>query len=147
MKPDYLYHGSQYLFEVLMPNQAKDNTSIGSQLAIYACEDFNLAIPFALPIRWYPDDPTGKRSFSCSNGKVLIEYGYINPNGFGYVYKISSKDFEKIDNRQWVSAKETQILEVTKISVADYWHNISFTDIALEINKRLYPSETLYLGL
>jgi hypothetical protein len=88
MKPDFLYHGSQYLFETLIPKQAKDNSEIGSQYAIYACEHFNSVIPFALPIRWYPDNPAGKRSFSCHQDKTLIEYGSINPNGFGYVYKI-----------------------------------------------------------
>ena len=147
MKPDFLYHGSQYLFEALIPNQAKDNTKIGSQFAIYACEDFDSVIPFALPIRWYPDNPTGKRSFSCHKDKVLIEYGSIAPNGFGYVYKISSEHFEKIDDWQWIATKETQTINVTKIKVQDYWHNISFSDEALETNKLLYPSDTLYLNL
>ncbi|MCL2773131.1 MAG: hypothetical protein FWD71_07250 [Oscillospiraceae bacterium] len=146
-KPEYLYHGSQYLLETLMPKQAKDNSEIGSQFALYACEDFDSVIPFALPIRWYPDNPTGKKSFSCRKDKILIEYGSINPNGVGYIYKISSEYFEKIDGWQWVSIKEITPIEVIQIKVEDYWLNISFSKEALEINKLLYPSDTLYLDL
>ena len=166
MKPEFLYHGSQYLFETLIPQKSKDDTEIGSQLAIYACEYFNFVIPFALPVRWYPDpfvcddksfwypSPTGKGSFSCFpcgndlNDKTLfntiVDYGSINPNGFGYVYKVSSEHFEKLDSWQWSTAKEIQPIEVIKIMVADYWHTVSFSDKSLEINKLLYPSDTLY---
>ena len=143
LKPEFLYHGSQYLLDVLIPQQSNDNTEIGSKFAVYACEDFNSVIPFALPIRWYPDNPAGKRSFSCHEGKVLIEYGSLNPKGFGYVYKVSSEHFEKIDDWQWVSDKEIQPIEIIKINVEDYWHNISFSDEALEINKLLYSGEKL----
>jgi len=145
-KPEYLYHGSQYFLEILIPQKAKDNSAIGSQFAIYACEHFSSVIPFALPIRWYPDNPTGKRSFSCHRDKTLIEYGSIDPNGVGYVYKINSEYFEKIDDWQWTTTKEIHPIEITKINVADYWHNISFSDEALKINKLLYPSDTLYLN-
>jgi|GEM_PF-181155 Nucleoside 2-deoxyribosyltransferase. len=141
LKPEFLYHGSQYLFDVLIPQQSSDNTDTGSKFAVYACENFNSAIPFALPIRWYPDNPDGKRAFSCHDGKTLIEYGSINPKGFGYVYKVSSEYFEKVDNWQWVSDREVQPIEVTKIHVEDYWHDISFSNEALEINKLLYLEE------
>lgn len=146
MKPTFLYHGSQYLLGALIPKQAKDNTDIGSQFALYACADFNSVVPFALPIRWYPDNPAGKRSFSCHKDKTLIEYGSINPDGVGYVYKINSDHFEKIDDWQWIATEEIRPIEVTKIRVEDYWHNISFSNEALEINKLLYPSDTLYLN-
>ena len=172
MKPDFLYHGSQYLFETLIPQQSNDNTEEGSKLAIYACEYFNLVIPFALPIRWYPDpllsddktlwcpSPTGKGFFGVAYGRdpsedmddktwmeITVEHGSINPDGFGYVYKVSSEHFEKIDNWQWVTTKEIHPIEVIKIMVADYWHIISFSSKALEINKSLYPSDTLYLNI
>ena len=147
MKPNFLYHGSQYLFDVLTPKQAKDNTEIGSKFATYACEDFNFVIPFALPVRWYPDNPTGRRSFSCNEDKILVEYGSINPKGFGYVYKVNSAYFEKTDDWQWISVKEIQPIEIVKINVQDYWHNISFSNESLEINKLLYPSDIFYLDL
>jgi len=169
MNPKFLYHGSQYLFEKLIPQQSNDTTEDGSKLGIYACEYFNSVIPFAFPIRWYPDpllcddkslwygpSPTGKGYFSISSEgkelddktlfKTIIEHGSINPNGFGYVYKVSSEHFEKIDSWQWITYKEIQPIEVIKIMVADYWHIISFSNESLKINKSLYPSDTLYIN-
>jgi len=145
MKPEFLYHGSQYIVETLIPKQANDSTEIGSQFKIYACKCWEEAVRFALPIRWYPDNPTGKKSWSFfADGKLVIEYGSINPYGVGYIYKISSNNFEKIDSWQWVSTKEAAVLSSTKIRVEDYWHIIEFSSEALQINKQLYPSDTLY---
>ena len=144
MKPDYLYHGSQGLYEILKPRQANDGTALGSQCAIYACTNFHEVIPFALPIRWYPDNPTGRKSFSCDSNGTFIEYGSINPNGVGYVYKISAEHFEQIDSRQWISSKEIIPAEVTEIRVMDYWHTITFSDEAPKINMELYPDPELY---
>jgi hypothetical protein len=147
MKPEFLYHGSQYILENLIPKQAKDASKTGSQLGIYACEYPEEVIRFAIPIRWYPDNPTGRRLWSClSEGRLVIEYGSIDPYGIGYIYKISSENFDKIDNWQWMSTKETPIIEATKIKVEDYWHLILFSEEALRVNKFLYPSDTLYVN-
>lgn len=62
-KPQYLYHGSPYLFDELIPQQAHGNCESESMLAIYAAETMEEVIPFALPIRWYPDTPEGKRDY------------------------------------------------------------------------------------
>ena len=147
MKPEFLYHGSQYVIETLIPRQAKDSGEIGSQLGIYACEHCEEVIRFAMPIRWYPDNPTGRRLWSfLPEDKLIIEYGSINPYGIGYIYKISSKNFEKIDNWQWISMKETAVIDSCKIKVEDYWHLIEFSVESLRANKLLYPSDTLYLN-
>jgi len=135
----YLYHGSPYLFDTLKPQKANDNTDAGSQYAIYACARFDDAIPFALPIRWYPDDPSGKRAFTCDNGLTVIEYGSLDPNGFGYVYKLNIDGFVQVDDWQWVSPVAATPIEVTKIAVRDYWHTITFSNTALRINDWLYP--------
>jgi len=147
IKPEFLYHGSQYIVETLVPRQAIDSTEIGSKLGIYACEHWEQVIRFALPIRWYPDDPTGIRSWSFTNeDKLLIEHGSINPYGTGYIYKISSKHFEKIDNWQWLSTTEAPVIDSTEIKVQDYWHLIEFSKEALHANKLLYPSSKLYMN-
>jgi hypothetical protein len=146
MKPEFLYHGSQSLYEILIPYKAKDNTDIGSQFAIYACEHFDEVIPFALPIRWYPDNPSGKRDYRCEDGITIVEYGSLDPNGFGYVYKLNSDNFEKIDDWQWISRIEITPVDVVKFEVKDYWHTIFFSEEALRINGLLYPSDTLYIN-
>lgn len=137
-KPQYVYHGSQYLFDVVRPQQACGVNENESQNAIYAAKTIEEIIPFALPIRWYPDDPTGKRSFSCENGKVFIEYGSLNPNGVGYIYKLRSDSFEKLDDWQWISKVDVVPDEVICIKVKDYIHTVSFSEAAKEIQRNLF---------
>lgn len=137
-KPQYLYHGSQYYFEVLKPQQARGACDRESMMVIYAAETLDEVIPFALPIRWYPDNPSGKRTFECENGLVKLLYGSINPNGIGYVYKIKSDDFTKIDEWQWGSEKEIIPEEVMEISVRDYWERIEMSEEAMKIHEQLY---------
>lgn len=103
MKPAYLYHGSQYRFDTVEPRQAAGECERESRMAIYAAETVEEVIPFALPIRWYPDSPEGRRSFTCSDGRTELLYGSLNPEGKGYVYKVSSESFVKIDGWQWIS--------------------------------------------
>lgn len=137
-KPEFLYHGSQYYFDTLKPQKAYGDNLIESQLAIYAARTISEVIPFALPIRWYPDDPSGKRSFQCMDGKTKLIYGSLNPNGTGYVYKVKSDTFESIDNWQWISRKEIIPVEIIKINVADYLDTVEFSIEAKNINRKLY---------
>jgi len=147
MKPEFLYHGSQYVLQTLLPQQAADSSELGSQKGIYACEHSYETIRFALPIRWYPDDPSGKKLWSClSDGKLLIEHGSINPHGICYVYKVSSQNFEKIDSWQWFATEKTAVIDSIELNVEDYWHLIELSKEALEASKLLYPSDMLYLN-
>lgn len=140
-KPEFLYHGSQYLFDVLIPQQAQGNIAEnGAEYGIYACDNIDAVIPFALPIRWYPDEPGGRRDFEVDkNGLVVIKEGQLNPKGYGYVYKISSETFRKIDNWQWVSTQSVIPVEVIKISVSDYMERVRFEGNAL----KLYNNQVL----
>jgi len=143
-KPKYLYHGSQYYFEVLKPQQANGACDRESMLAIYAAETMDEVITFALPIRWYPDNPSGKRVFECEKGLIKLLYGSINPDGIGYVYKIKSDDFIKIDEWQWISKNEIIPEEVMEISVRDYWEWIEMSEEAKKIHKELYGEDSLF---
>lgn len=137
-KPQYLYHGSQYRFDVLEPQPAHGACERESMFAIYAAETMEEVIPFALPIRWYPDNPDGKRAFECSDGKTKLIYGSLNPNGVGYIYKVKADTFQKIDQWQWVSEAACVPVEVVEIKVQDYLHTVEFSEEAEEINKALY---------
>lgn len=139
-KPEYLYHGSQYLLDIIKPQIAKGNCKLESMTAIYAAETIKEVIPFALPIRWYPDTPDGKRVFQCNKGITELAYGSIDPNGIGYVYKVKSDSFKKIDEWQWISESEIIPEEVIKIKVSDYIDTIIFSDEAKVINKSLYKT-------
>ena len=75
LKPNYLYHGSQYRFHTLIPQKATGINDKESLCAIYAAETFNEVIPFALSFRWYPDDPNGVPYIrTCDNGRSILEY-------------------------------------------------------------------------
>lgn len=132
-KPKYLYHGSQYKLDILIPQQAAGGRDIDSMKAIYAAGTLNEVIPFALPIRWYPDNPEGRRDFECRDGKVFLNYGSLDPNGVGYVYKVKSDSFEKIDEWQWVSVESCDPVEVIEIKVADYLDRVIFSKEAKRI--------------
>jgi len=137
-EPVFLYHGSQYYFEKIEPRKAGGQNERESLYGIYASEVFDWVIPFALPIRWYPDDPSGKRAFECNEGRTKIIYGSLDPNGVGYVYKVKSEGFRKIDNWQWVSEQSVVPVEIIEIKVSDYWHTIEFSEEARKINSLLY---------
>lgn len=137
-KPEYLYHGSQYLFDILKPRQANGQCEAESLPAIYAAETFREVVPFALPIRWYPDSPEGKRDFSCECGRTKLLYGSLNPDGTGYIYKVKSESFEKIDQWQWVSARECIPVEIAEIKVRDYLHTVEFSEEAARIQRLLF---------
>lgn len=136
-KPEFLYHGSQYKLDILIPQQAAGSRDIESLKAIYAAETMDEVIPFALPIRWYPDNPEGKRDFECRDGRVLLKYGSLDPHGVGYVYKVKADCFEKIDEWQWVSRENCEPVEVTEIKVADYLERVEFSEEAEKIRRQM----------
>lgn len=138
-KPRYLYHGSQYKFDILIPQQAFGGRSADSLLAVYAAETIDEVIPFALPIRWYPDNPEGRRDFECRDGKIFLRYGSLDPKSVGYIYKVKADFFEKIDEWQWVSGEICLPLEIIEIKTADYLDRVQFSEETAEIQQRLFP--------
>ncbi len=137
-KPEYLYHGSQYKLDMLIPQQAAGGRDIDSMMSVYAAGTMDEVIPFALPIRWYPDSPEGKRAFECHDGKVLLKYGSLDPGGVGYVYKVKADSFEKIDEWQWASRDSCTPVEVFEIKVADYLDRVQFSEEAEKIRQHLF---------
>ncbi len=137
-KPEFLYHGSQYKLDILIPQQAIGGREMDSLRAIYAAGTMDEVIPFALPIRWYPDSPEGKRDFECRDGKIYLKYGSLDPAGTGYVYKVRSDSFRKIDQWQWVSEVSCEPVEVVAIKVADYLDRVEFSEEAEKIRRHLF---------
>lgn len=80
----------------------------------------------------------GVRSFSCNSEKTFIDYGSIDQNGKGYVYKLKSDAFREIESGQWISETEVVPEEVYEINFKDYWHTISFSPESQRIQKLLY---------
>lgn len=118
-----------------MPQQAVGARDIDSMKAIYAAGTMDEVIPFALPIRWYPDSPDGKRDFECHDGKVFLKYGSLDLDGVGYVYKVKADSFQKIDEWQWISQESCDPVEVIEIKVADYLDRVEFSEEAKKIKR------------
>lgn len=137
-KPKYVYHGSQYRFDVVKPMQAHGICDAEAQLAIYAAATMEEVIPFALPFRWYPDSPEGRLAFDSDGIRSYLKYGSIDPEGKGYIYVLPSESFELVDNWEWISRTEVKPVEVIEIKVKDYLHTITFSEEAKKIQKELY---------
>ncbi len=137
-KPKFLYHGSKYCFDIVKPSQAHGNCEEDSKLGIYAVATKEEAIPFALPFRWYPDEPGGKLLFNTEGKNSYLEYGSIDPNGKGYIYVLPADTFELVNEWEWVSSVEVKPIERIEISVKDYMNTITFSEEAKKIQKELY---------
>ena len=146
-KPKVVYHGSQYLFDTISPQQAHGRCETESQMGIYAAATMEEVIPFALPFRFYPDEPGGKLSRDSDGINSYLRYGSINPHGKGYVYVLPSESFELVDEWQWVSKVPVKPTEVIEIQVNDYWHTITFSEEAKKIQRELYGEEIAHLEL
>lgn len=140
-KPMYLFHGSTMKFDRLEPQQAHGACDKESMMAIYAAESLREVIPFALPLRWYPDEPGGKKSFVCDAGKTYVEQGYVDINRDGYVYRVKSDTFKKIDEWQWVSEETVEPLEVLAIPGKKMLHTVTFSEEAKESQNIMFPTE------
>jgi hypothetical protein len=137
-KPDRLYHGSQYRFDIVKPRQANGQCEAEAQMGIYAAATMEEVIPFAMPFRWYPDSPEGKLSFDSDGIRSFLRYGSIDPEGKGYIYVLPSDSFELVDGWEWVSRTEVRPIEVIEIRVKDYWDTITFSEEAEKIQRKLY---------
>ena len=126
------------MLDVLKPKQANGQCEAEAQYGIYAAATMEEVIPFALPFRWYPDEPGGKLSFDSNGINSVLNYGSIDPEGKGYIYVLPSDTFELVDNWEWVSKVEVVPMERREIKVKDYLHTITFSEEAKEIQKILY---------
>lgn len=118
----FLYHGSRFLEEILKPNQATGIGSVKNSLyAIYASQDRNFAIPFALSIM--ADESNScvwELSFEDENPKIIIKTGKLDISKVGYLYKVPIDVFEQIDEYQWVSYKPVKPIEYEIINPKEY---------------------------
>ena len=98
-----------------------------------------MVMPFTLTINpfengsmaIYADDDTGE---------VTIAAGTLDDHAVGYIYKVSSETFTKIDDRQWISKVDVIPLEVLIVETMDYIHKITFTGAALGHRMKAKPS-------
>lgn len=140
-KPMYLFHGSSAKYDVLVPQKAHGQCEKESMKAIYAAESLRDVVPFAVPLRWYPDSPEGKKAFTCDAGKMFIEYGYVDINRDGYIYRVKSDTFKKIDEWEWVSEEEIVPEEILVIPAENLLRDVTFSEEAKKCQDAMFPPD------
>jgi len=114
-KPEFLYHGSPVLVSVLEPGDS----------LLYAAAHREICIPFALAIR---ADDKGRSKWrlngttadgSTPNPRLVIEQGWLDTNGIGYLYRVPAAAFEE-RRWQWVSREAVTPIDHEVIRSADY---------------------------
>ena len=117
---EYLYHGSPYKLNKLIPNQAHDVGFIeGCQLAVYATSNMNMAICFALGC--VPDGEQPERLMMPEYGdKMIFRHCHPNYGGKGYVYYLDKSKFISALGSQWVCFEEIIPDRVIEVNVDDY---------------------------
>lgn len=123
----YIFHGSEKLFDIALPHQAKCDTKKkeNEQFAIYGSPDLNFSIVFA-----FPKSPYKKYRWSCKfvNGKyvgVLHDDTYIEEDSKGYLYCFDKTKFEPTEkgSAQYVCKKPLKPELILEVAYKDFKEN------------------------
>ena len=134
-KPKFLYHGSRYKLDIIKPHQAYGSPDEkGNEYGIYAYEKYEMVIPFSLTITPFEN---GRLNiyFSDETSDVTIYEGIWDETAIGYIYKLPSDTFEKLDDLQWLSTKAVVPIECTIYKGIDYKDRITFVGKAKEYRE------------
>lgn len=134
-KPKFLYHGSRYKLDIIKPHQAYGlPDEKGNEYGIYAYEKYEMAIPFSLTIKPF-ENGSLNIYFSDETSDVTIYEGIWDETAVGYIYKLPSDTFEKLDELQWLSKKEVIPIECKVYRGIDYKDRITFVGKAKEYHE------------
>ena len=122
MKPEALWHGSPYLLNKLVPQQATDvRFEQGCQLAVYATSNKEMAICFALGCEENQPGTKCRRMMMPEYGNRMVFEGcHPKYGGKGYLYQLDPKDFVHAMRSQWVCLHEVTPIQRIEINVDDY---------------------------
>lgn len=103
MKPQFLYHGSRFLLKALEPKQALGFQSEDNLFGIYASAEKSIASLFAITYVGHSDDAKFDIRQEQNEFYVYLYKTTVEWNKLGYLYTISSKYFQQVDEQQWIS--------------------------------------------
>lgn len=133
-KPPFLYHGRQFLADILEPEQVQGQEDSHNRLcAVYASHKRQFAIPFALPITPDADGKCFWRfNFEDEEPRIKIKEGWLDPTREGYLYRVPVDTFKKVDDYQWVSSVPVTPLDYEIIHPWDYLHWFETNKVVLK---------------
>jgi len=133
---DYLWHGSRYRNEVLVPRQANDTggKEESNKNAIYATPSAKVAIAMGLTT---PGSDTG---MFPNDPQMVLFKGGIRKGEMVYLHKVPKDLFIKHNSREWYSkpdVKEIKPIDVVTVPV-DKWLSLirTATPKDLELQKK-----------
>lgn len=144
-KPTYLYHGSQHKTDILTPHTASGlPEENGTECGVYAYENIDDVLPFTLAIRPYSN---GRKSFHVDDytGIITISAGVFDETAPGYIYKMASDNFEKLDAKQWLSRSPVVPIEIITVDSKDVMNRVILTGSAKEVKD--IANSIAYCGL
>ena len=103
MKPQVLYHGSRFLLKFLEPKQAVGFQSEDNLFGSYASAEKSIASLFAITYVGQSDDAKFDIKQEQNEFYVYLYKTTVEWNQLGYLYTISSKHFQQVDDQQWIS--------------------------------------------
>ncbi|ENW96001.1 hypothetical protein [Acinetobacter sp. NIPH 298] len=120
IKPKLLFHGSSQHLERLQPTQAVGDGLKDNAFGIYAIENKLIAQLFAIQYISLAKD--ARFAIKFENDQVFVELDRctVDWERVGYVYTLSSNDFVKIDDLQWLSTKSVVPLKIEQINPSDF---------------------------
>lgn len=123
-KPEFIYHASGKRLDRLVPIKATGyEEENGCETGVYGYETVKQCIPFALSF-------SGKRDSYIDDvtSEIYLKRAGLNEEGKGYICKLSSKTFERLDEIQFIS-KETVIpLEIIEIVTSEHLDIVKYID-------------------
>jgi hypothetical protein len=120
VKPHYLYHGTCKKLDLLKPTQGVGHGMVDNEYGVYAVSERDLAIPFAISYRALGDGAVFSVETSRRPPRVVLRNTDVDWDKVGYVYKVSSKTFERIDSDQWLSRVPVEPVETEEINPVSY---------------------------
>lgn len=134
-KPKYLYHGSKYKVNKLIPHTAKGNPAEnGAEYGVYAFAKMEAAQPFALSI--LPFSNGGLSIYIDDDTSITtVSAGIFISDSIGYIYKLPSETFVQLDERQWISRVAVKPVEVFEFHTRDYLDKVILTGSAKEVKQ------------
>jgi len=120
-KPDFLYHGSLHRIEGFITRHRGRNQDCRKELnqyGVYATPDYATAMVYALGAQRTTFFRPKIIDIKYSYDSILVDFQNCCWNKkTGYVYKVNSEAFTKINDFEYCANSDLEIIETTKVSL------------------------------
>jgi hypothetical protein len=100
VKSHYVYHGTRKKLDLLEPTQGVGHGMVDNEYGVYTVSERDLAIPFVISYRPLGDGAVFSVETSKRPYRIVLKNTHVDWDKVGYVYKVSSKTFVRIESEQ-----------------------------------------------